>query len=105
MTSIKRSVYRFAAGIGVAAPILLIAMSGLSRVGAQPPQPAKSELAGKVYKNITVLNNLPANKLIPTMHDWSAALGVKCDFCHVAGPDHTGFERDDKPTKRWRGRW
>ena len=87
---------------GFAAPIVLVAAAGLSRVAAQPPSQPSGEMAGqsKQFKNIKVLKNLPAEKLIPTMREWNASLGVKCDFCHVPGPNHTGFERDDKPTKR-----
>jgi hypothetical protein len=83
-------------------PALLLAAAGLTRVGAQPPGPAPShpgELSGKKFKNIKVLKTLPADRLIPVMHDWSTSLGVKCDFCHVVTAEHTGFERDDKPTK------
>ena len=87
--------------LGLGAPLLLIAAAGISRVGAQPPAPAPTELAGKSkqFKNIKVLKNLPANQLIPTMREWNAALGVKCDFCHTVAADHTGFDRDDKPPK------
>ena len=33
------------------------------------------------------------------MRTWNASLGVKCDFCHIINPDHSGFEKDDKPEK------
>lgn len=87
--------------LGVAAPALLVVSACLVRVDAQPqhPGPAPGELSGKYFKNIKVLKNLPANKLIPVMQEWDAALGVRCDFCHVDRPDHSGKELDDKPTK------
>jgi hypothetical protein len=42
------------------------------------------------------LKLLPADEnLIPTMRSFTAALGVKCDFCHVQGD----FASDDKHHK------
>jgi hypothetical protein len=42
------------------------------------------------------LKLLPADEnLIPTMRSFQAALGVKCDFCHVQGD----FSVDEKHTK------
>ena len=90
---------RFAlAFTGAAVPIALLGTACLSRVTAQE---AAAETAGKSkqFKNIKVLKNLPANKLIPTMHEWNSSLGVRCDFCHIVGANHTGFDKDDKPMK------
>lgn len=86
----------------IAVPVLLVTAAGFSRVSAQPPSQASGETAGKskMYKNIKVLKDLPAEKLIPTMREWNVSLGVKCDFCHVVTADHKGFEKDDKPPKR-----
>src|SRR5262249_27021240 len=50
-------------------------------------------------KNLKVLKNLPADQLIPVMQKFNAALGVRCDFCHVINPDHSGFDLDTKPEK------
>ncbi len=61
---------------------------------ADPPMTSKEK-----FKNIKVLKSLPADQLIPYMHAYNTALGVKCDFCHVVNADHTGFEKDDKPMK------
>ena len=41
------------------------------------------------------LKLLPPDNLIPTMRAFTAALNVKCDFCHVQGD----FASDDKHTK------
>jgi hypothetical protein len=46
-------------------------------------------------KNLQVLK-IPASELIPTMRAYSAALGVRCSFCHVEG----NFAADDKPQKK-----
>jgi hypothetical protein len=89
---------KIALALALAAPVILIGISGLTRVDAQlAPQPTGP--AGKAFKNIKVLKDLPAEKLIPTMHAWNDSLGVKCDFCHTVDANHKGYERDDKPTK------
>lgn len=55
----------------------------------------KTETAGQKYKNIKVLNDMPADQLGKVMNLFSASLGVNCNFCHV-GND---FEKDDKKEK------
>ncbi len=81
----------------------LIAPLGLFGVLVQAQETKKPEMkpmtAKQKYKNIKILKDLPADKLIPVMHDWNTALGVKCDFCHVINADHSGFDKDDKPMK------
>lgn len=85
--------------LSITAPVVMLCAAALTHVRAQPPERSDGELAGKKFKNIKVLKNLPADKLIPTMHAWNTSLGVQCEFCHVVGPNHSGFERDDKPAK------
>lgn len=58
-------------------------------------QTGKVETAGQRFKNIKVLNDIPADQLGRVMNIISASLGVKCSFCHV-GED---FEKDDKKEK------
>jgi len=58
---------------------------------AKPGQPT----AGQQFKNIKVLKDLPADQLMPTMQAFNAALGVKCNFCHVA----EDFASDNNPHK------
>ena len=81
----------------IAAPIVLLTMWSIAQ--EKPEAPMKEKTAKEQFKNIKVLKDLPANKLIPVMHQFNDSLGVKCDFCHVMGPNHTGFEKDDKPAK------
>jgi hypothetical protein len=81
--------------VGIVGPIALL--TGLSLAQDHPGE--KGVTAAQKYKNIKVLKSLPADQLIPYMRNYNAALGVKCDFCHVINPDHSGFEKDDKPTK------
>ncbi len=81
----------------LAVPTLLLGVLCLAQEGSK--KPAKMETSGKKYKNIKVLKDLPADQLIPLMHKINTSLGVKCDACHVINADHTGWEKDDKPTK------
>ena len=82
--------------LGLLAPCLLLGALSLAQ---DSPKTDKPETAAHKYKNIKVLKDLPAEKLIVVMRNWNTSLGVKCDFCHVINPDHSGFEKDDKPTK------
>ena len=93
MKRFNRSILALAAA---ALPISLAALSGMAQEGKKP---AKPMLASQKYKNIKVLKNLPADQLGPLMHKYNDSLGVRCDFCHVINPDHTGWELDDKPAK------
>lgn len=52
----------------------------------------------QVNKNIQVLKGLPASQLLPVMHQMRAALGVRCDYCHIAENGKYGL--DDKPAKQ-----
>ena len=67
---------------------LLLPIGALAQEGAKkgpPPEP----------KNLKVLQDLPRDQLIPTMRSISAALGVKCEHCHVKGD----FASDENPKK------
>lgn len=66
---------------------------------AQETPAAKPQTAKQKFKNIKVLKDLPADQLGPLMRQFNTALNVKCDFCHIINPDHSGFEKDDKPMK------
>jgi hypothetical protein len=63
-----------------------------------PPSLAqlKGKTAGQFFKNIKVLNNVPATKLIDGMHYITMALNVRCEFCH----NIHNFASDQKRTKR-----
>jgi hypothetical protein len=81
----------------LAAPAFLLVRASTAQRNAPV---AKPQTARQRFKNIRVLKDLPADRLLPTMRTFSASLGVRCDFCHVLGPGFTGFEKDDRPTKR-----
>jgi photosynthetic reaction center cytochrome c subunit len=54
--------------------------------------PASAEA---VFKNIQVLRGISSDEIFPTMRVITAALGVRCNFCHVEGH----FEEDAKAPK------
>jgi photosynthetic reaction center cytochrome c subunit len=56
---------------------------------------AKGGTAGESFENIQVLKDIREDQLIPSMRYITAALGVRCDFCHVQDQ----FPSDDKPEK------
>lgn len=65
--------------------VCLLAMA-LAVTGAFA-QSAASLTGGRaeaVYKDIKVLQGTPADHLIPTMQFFEAALGVGCNYCHLA---------------------
>lgn len=51
-----------------------------------------------VSKNIQVLKGMPESQLLPVMHLMRTALGVRCDFCHIA--ENGKYWMDDKPAKQ-----
>ncbi|MGA2184277.1 MAG: c-type cytochrome [Bryobacteraceae bacterium] len=51
--------------------------------------------AGKSFKNVKLLGDLPASRFLDTMNVFSVSLGARCDVCH-AGMD---FAADDKKEK------
>lgn len=55
----------------------------------------RREIAGRekepvetVFQNLKVLKGFPAERLISAMENWSEALGVSCDYCHVKNEWH-----------------
>ena len=53
-------------------------------------------------KNLKVLpKTLTDRQVHQVMHEWSASLGVRCDFCHAPNADGKGldFASDAKPEK------
>lgn len=52
----------------------------------------------RAFRNIQVLKGMPYSQLLPSMHLMRAALGVRCDYCHVA--ENGKYYMDDKPAKQ-----
>ncbi|MEP6849521.1 MAG: c-type cytochrome [Acidobacteriota bacterium] len=59
----------------------------------------QTETAGHRFKNIKVLNDMPADQLGKVMNIFSASLGVNCDFCHI-GEDFAKDGKKEKDTAR-----
>ncbi len=74
--------------------LLVVAAIGIAQAFPQDSA-APAQTAGEKFKNIQVLKDLPADRLLPTMRAFTKDLGVKCDFCHVQG----AFDKDDKHEK------
>lgn len=62
---------------------------------AGDPLRKPEETAGARFKNVQLLKDLPASRLLDSMRTFAMSLGVECEFCHVQG----NFASDDKPTK------
>jgi len=92
----NRQYFRLAAG-GTLASVLLAIAGAWAQSGAPkaPAAPAGHKLAEEEYKNIQALKGIPAEQVIPSMQFMAAALGVECEYCHVAHAN----EKDDKKAK------
>jgi hypothetical protein len=56
----------------------------------------ENEPAGKVFKNVQLMKDVPASRLLDAMNGFSRALGASCTHCHA----ETDFASDDKRPKR-----
>jgi hypothetical protein len=80
-----------------ASGLLTVCRSSITLVRATQNQEVDKPVE-QVHKNIQVLKGLPASQLLPVMHQMRAALGVRCDYCHIAENGKYGL--DDKPAKQ-----
>jgi outer membrane lipoprotein-sorting protein len=73
------------------------APAGQAPAPAPGPQSAAPgvKTAQQAFMNVTVLTDIPADQLVPSMEFMSASLGVRCSFCHV-----NPFQNDDKREKK-----
>lgn len=76
----------------------LTAHSQAAQPQAGPPS-LEGKTAEQVYKSIKVLNGVPADQVIISMHMIRAALGVNCEFCHE-DPDRAADTKEQKETAR-----
>jgi hypothetical protein len=60
---------------------LTLAITGFA---AGQQRSTEGKTAEQVYKNIKVLNSIPADQITPTMRLIARSLGVTCEFCHDA---------------------
>jgi photosynthetic reaction center cytochrome c subunit len=82
----------------------VILAGALTMVGAHAQSPAAQapgtpKTAGQQFKNLKVLNDIPADQLFPAMQFVTASLGVECEYCHVHEGKGMAFEKDDKKPK------
>jgi hypothetical protein len=76
--------------IRLIAPLLI-----LLPLSAQPPQ-AEGQRREEPPKNLKLLKQ---EEMMPAMRSYTAALGVRCDFCHVQG-DRASDDNPHKGTAR-----
>src|SRR6185436_16258435 len=57
---------------------------------------AQDQPAEKFFKNIKALKGVPSSQIAGLMDSYNKALGVSCDYCHVAGD----LPNDSKPTHK-----
>jgi hypothetical protein len=87
------------------AALLALSVTASARQGAQPQAPrGKRGSIARKFHNIKVLGDLPAEQLLPIMQEWTTALGVKCEFCHVEDKTEEGktvvnYEKETNPMK------
>ena len=81
--------------IAVFLTFLLFGALVFTRAGQM--QAKQIETAGQKFKNIKVLNEMPAEQMGKVMNLMSASLGVNCTFCHSSEED---FARDDNEHKQ-----
>ncbi len=79
------------------AAIFTFALFALAFFVPKGEMQTKTETAGQKFKNIKVLNDMPADQLGKVMNLFSASLGVNCNFCHVS--NDADFEKDGKEEK------
>jgi len=85
--------------LGMAGTACALALALAVASPAAPQQPATAKTAEQVYKNIQVLQGVPADQVIPTMRVFAGSLGVRCGFCHVDG-DLSSDMKPEKATAR-----
>lgn len=97
MRSMGTGAFLMAVGLAVTA-----ALAGTVRAGQQgtpASAPMAGQTAGQHFKNIKVLNAVPADQLLPAMNYITVALGVRCEFCHNTR-DFASDEKHPKQTAR-----
>jgi photosynthetic reaction center cytochrome c subunit len=83
-------------GVGLGLIVSSLAAIASGQIERSKPAPARPELSREAFKNIQILQDTPADQLIPAMQFISSSLGVECSFCHVEG----ALEKDDKKPKQ-----
>jgi len=92
----RRSIVGAATRVGMA--VLMVA----GTVGADDHrEPSREVPAEKYFKNIQAFRGLPSTDLMGAMSSMAAALGTRCEHCHVTTEKgNWPMEKDDKAAKR-----
>jgi hypothetical protein len=89
--------------------LLAVATAFAATVAAQPAaaQPAAAQPGGRAGgpprppQNLQILpKDIPGPELVALMRSFTTALGVQCNYCHVAEPGRNDFASDDKMPKK-----
>ena len=86
-------------------PMMLSLFLSLVALAQEPPGPPPGEHRMPPPKNLKILK---PDEVMPAMRSFTVALGVKCDFCHMADPKNVGpngrprlkYDDDSKPDKQ-----
>lgn len=82
---------------------IILLLSAIIFGAATQPQPQQQQQAPVAYKNLKVLpKDITKAELDTTMRRFRAALGVRCNFCHVqsaTNPQQMDFASDAKKEK------
>ena len=79
--------------------VITVLTLGTGGIAAAQQRGTEGKTAEQVYKNIKVLNGLPANQVTPSMRLIARSLGVTCEFCHDA-MDRSKDRLETKETAR-----
>ena len=74
-----------------------IMLSAIVFTGGRSSAQTQVETAGQKFKNIKVLNDMPADQMGQVMNIMSASLGVDCKMCHSS--NDKDFEKDGNEHK------
>jgi hypothetical protein len=82
---------------------VIAVLFALTAIGMSAIRPTEDSKPPK--RNLKVLpKDITHEQLDSTMHSWSTALGVHCNFCHAPSADstshHPDFASDAKPEKK-----
>lgn len=77
--------------------IIIFAISAFVFFAPAGNSQTKVKTAGEEFKNIKVLNDMPADQMGKVMNMMTASLGVDCKFCHVS--NDKDFENEDSEHK------
>ena len=102
-----RGLLPFAAGVVLCGAIVTAASQAPTQPPAAPPadDAAVPEWLPKELKNLKVLpKDIEPKQLLVVMRGFTQAMGVRCVYCHVAGPDPSdmssyNFDSDRKEHK------